>query len=292
MFAFLGLELRTLYLDRDEHDREQHLANCRQLESFKTIAQGIETTISSGKQVSSKLDTLNDFIRKPYLVSATPQQRQQRVAATDKTLNNLRAAAAGDQKKYVEAIALKINNSLRSLLARSGSASKLSFDPRINAATLSDIGYLKQNISYAVGQWFNREASLISSVGATANQFAETANDGAKILADVDAVPMASQVVIDSGFPLYADAEGKKQLFGMGVVLDEVAPNGTHSLRVFPTTQGLYYRKNMSVSWEWDIHFLWPQAYYLDKNSGTFKLAFGSSADFVGRDLQQLLVTQ
>jgi hypothetical protein len=42
MMGFLLLELRTLYLDRDEHDREQAHTECERLESFKQIAKGIE----------------------------------------------------------------------------------------------------------------------------------------------------------------------------------------------------------------------------------------------------------
>jgi hypothetical protein len=48
MLALLGLELRTLYLDRDEHDSEQALARCQQLENFKEIANGLDTAISKG----------------------------------------------------------------------------------------------------------------------------------------------------------------------------------------------------------------------------------------------------
>ena len=48
MFALVGLELRTLYLDRDEHDAEQAQARCQQLESFQKIADGIDRAISDG----------------------------------------------------------------------------------------------------------------------------------------------------------------------------------------------------------------------------------------------------
>lgn len=34
MFLFVGLEIRTLYLDRAEHDKEQALARCKSLRVF------------------------------------------------------------------------------------------------------------------------------------------------------------------------------------------------------------------------------------------------------------------
>ena len=45
MFALLLLELRTLYLDRDEHDRQQEYAQCQQLHSFQAIADTLKTSI-------------------------------------------------------------------------------------------------------------------------------------------------------------------------------------------------------------------------------------------------------
>lgn len=46
MFLFVGLEIRTIYMDRTQHDREQSLARCEQLESFEKIADGIDNAMS------------------------------------------------------------------------------------------------------------------------------------------------------------------------------------------------------------------------------------------------------
>ncbi len=64
MFMLLLLELRTLYLDRDEHDREQAFARCEELRSFTQIATTLGSAISSNQEhfnaTMSKLeDTLN-----------------------------------------------------------------------------------------------------------------------------------------------------------------------------------------------------------------------------------------
>ena len=65
MFLLLWLELRTLYLDRDEHDREQALARCQQLESFKKIANGIDTAISdSTAQFKATMDGVKGILTK------------------------------------------------------------------------------------------------------------------------------------------------------------------------------------------------------------------------------------
>jgi hypothetical protein len=50
MFLFVGLEIRTIYLDSAEHDGEEALARCQQLESFQKIAVGIERAINQSQQ--------------------------------------------------------------------------------------------------------------------------------------------------------------------------------------------------------------------------------------------------
>jgi hypothetical protein len=49
MVVLVLLELRTLYLDRDEHDQEQALARCEQLQSFQQIATTLGTAISTSQ---------------------------------------------------------------------------------------------------------------------------------------------------------------------------------------------------------------------------------------------------
>jgi hypothetical protein len=49
MFILLGLELRTLHLDRNEHDREQAHAECEQIERFGKIADQLELSIETNR---------------------------------------------------------------------------------------------------------------------------------------------------------------------------------------------------------------------------------------------------
>lgn len=50
MFLFVGLEIRTIYLDAAQHDREQALARCQQLESFQRIATGIDQSLEQSQK--------------------------------------------------------------------------------------------------------------------------------------------------------------------------------------------------------------------------------------------------
>lgn len=49
MFSFVGLEIRTIYLDQAQHEREQAFARCQQLESFQNIANRIEQAIDQSQ---------------------------------------------------------------------------------------------------------------------------------------------------------------------------------------------------------------------------------------------------
>ncbi|HEV2132988.1 MAG TPA: hypothetical protein VGR47_01870 [Terracidiphilus sp.] len=56
MFALVLLEIRSLYLDRDQHDREQAQARCEQIERFGQIAAGIRQSVAqSEKQYESTI---------------------------------------------------------------------------------------------------------------------------------------------------------------------------------------------------------------------------------------------
>jgi hypothetical protein len=63
MLAFFYLELRTLYLDRDEHDGEQAHAECEQTQQFNQIAQGLESSIQmSREQFSVTMEKFGEAI--------------------------------------------------------------------------------------------------------------------------------------------------------------------------------------------------------------------------------------
>ena len=47
MFALLGLEVRTLYRDRDELEKEHAHTECEETEQFRSIAAGLSTAIST-----------------------------------------------------------------------------------------------------------------------------------------------------------------------------------------------------------------------------------------------------
>jgi hypothetical protein len=65
MLLFVWLEIRTLYLDRNEHDAEQAQAQCQQLQSFQKIADRIDTSISdSSAQFKATMNGMGGILTK------------------------------------------------------------------------------------------------------------------------------------------------------------------------------------------------------------------------------------
>jgi hypothetical protein len=62
---FVSLEIRTIYLDQAQHDRDQALARCQQLESFRGIADTLNVAISdSSTQFTSTMSNIGKILTK------------------------------------------------------------------------------------------------------------------------------------------------------------------------------------------------------------------------------------
>ena len=80
IFALFGLELRTLYLDRDEHDAEQALIRCRELESFQHIADTLSGAIAQANaQYTSTINHVDGVLATTQEVGKLSQQTLENV---------------------------------------------------------------------------------------------------------------------------------------------------------------------------------------------------------------------
>lgn len=71
LFVLVFLEVRTLYLDRDQHDREQAQARCEQIERFGQIADGIKQSIDqSQKQYEGTISHVDGVLSTTQNVAA------------------------------------------------------------------------------------------------------------------------------------------------------------------------------------------------------------------------------
>jgi hypothetical protein len=84
MFLFLILELRTLYLDRDEHDREQALARCEQLQSFGQIASTLGTAITTSQtQFAQTMKGVDKVFNKTQIAAESAREAVKNITGGD-----------------------------------------------------------------------------------------------------------------------------------------------------------------------------------------------------------------
>jgi len=113
MFALLGLELRTLSLDRKEHDEQQSFNRCQDQQRFQATADRLGTAITQAQvQYSSTIDHVNRVLAETQSVARTAKQ-------------NLENVTGGDSFAYVylemvvgeNSFMLKIHNEGRQILS-------------------------------------------------------------------------------------------------------------------------------------------------------------------------------
>lgn len=99
-------------------------------------------------------------------------------------------------------------------------------------------------------------------------------------------IPIEQNIVAHPGVDVFNDPKGEKLLECKGLII-ETTHQGKRNFRIFPTTKSDYYI-GMPLTWEWNMSRVWEKAWYRDTETGEIKTAWHSSAEFVGRDLDQI----
>ena len=136
-------------------------------------------------------------------------------------------------------------------------------------------------------QLFSEARNRIIHGGAATDQEIWSAIDsGLLIYSALDSIPIEKNVVLHPNVDVYSDPEASV-LMGVKALIMETTHDGKTSARIFPTTLN-HYRPGMRLTWEWNMDRSWGDAWYRDPTDGEIKLAWNSSAEFVGRDLEQV----
>ena len=114
-------------------------------------------------------------------------------------------------------------------------------------------------------------------------------DSGLTILRALNALPNEVNVVYRSGVEIFSDAICATPIpDAKGVILETTPPGGgMKAFRIFPTTRP-DFQEGKQVSWEWNMRKVWPAAWYRDPGTGAVQLAWNSSAEFIGRHLDEI----
>jgi hypothetical protein len=91
------------------------------------------------------------------------------------------------------------------------------------------------------------------------------------------------------GVEIFSDDNCSKLIAdAKGVILETTSPGGMmKSIRVFPSIRA-HFQKGKRVAWEWNMQRVWSDAWYRDPETGITTQAWVSSAEFIGRHLDEV----
>jgi hypothetical protein len=130
---------------------------------------------------------------------------------------------------------------------------------------------------------------IIHGSAATDDDALRALDSGLAILRVLNTLPNEVNVVYHPGVEVFSDALGTKPIPDTkGIILETTSPGGAiKTFRIFPTTR-THFQKGKQVAWEWNMQKGWPAAWYRDPDTGAIREAWGSSAEFIGRHLDDI----
>jgi hypothetical protein len=195
-------------------------------------------------------------------------------------------AGAGLPRSSLNQVADEIEQELRRLLAATGHADAVlgSLDQMIQ--TIEEAANLEPGTLQAIRQ-FSTVQNLIAQQGSAVDPtvLRDAVDSGLEIVRALRSAPRDHNFVQFMDVPLFNDEAGQSEIDeARGVILRTASPDGTSTLRIFPTTR-TDYQAGQEVSWEWNQNRQFGEVWFRDPADGTVKTAWRACLEFVGRDL-------
>ncbi|OGW04364.1 MAG: hypothetical protein A2Z59_13805 [Nitrospinae bacterium RIFCSPLOWO2_02_39_17] len=114
-------------------------------------------------------------------------------------------------------------------------------------------------------------------------------DSGVTILKTLQSLPRETNWVHNGGVTIYSDPACQHEIQGAkGIILRTESSSGARTFfRIFPSTR-THFKKGKRVSWEWSFEKTWAEAWYKDPDTSEIKQAWSSSAEFIGRNLDDV----
>jgi rRNA-processing protein FCF1 len=117
------------------------------------------------------------------------------------------------------------------------------------------------------------------------------AEHGLSILKNLKSIQHQVRIVYHTGVSVYSDPDCKKvQELVKGLILEIRSHPGDIFVCfvVYPTTLNHFTKGKMLTS-EWNMNNVWGESWYHDPETNEIKSAWGSAAEFIGRNLDEVL---
>jgi len=260
----------------------------RRLKKGKIFGQEIELEETLDKLNRSAVSAQSEVaaLPAPIINDRTTEESASEQDVIRRILNE----ASRSPKAALISLASELESLAREVLASTGHLNGRRVVPVQQAITELHRAYgLPSHVPSSLHHFWDVRNRVIHKGEGTDEDILRAIDSGVSILKALQAMPREINVVHDPSVPLFEDALLKipvQQLHG--VILETHSPGGaSKSFRIYPSTR-THFARGKRVSWEWNMGLVVGPAWYKDTETGATKQAWDSSAEFVGRHLDEL----
>ncbi len=252
-------------------------------------------------ELHNNLETLHQSVsRASDEVASLPKPKeleneddgQHRDKEDDEVIRSVIHEASHSPKAALMILAAEIEKEARLILASVGKIDGRSHIPITQAIRVLDSHYgLPRFLSSSLNLFWDTRNKLIHGRDTEDGNVLSALDSGITILKSLQALPRQLNIVYKTGVPIYSDPDCQHEITNAtGVILESRSNEyAQFCYRIFPTTRS-HFEEGRSVAWEWNMNDIWQDAWYRDplEPGGAIKLAWNSSAEFIGRHLDDL----
>lgn len=256
----------------------------------KLLGQEVELSESLEQLQKSASELSNEVASIPSVQSESPEEAAEESRSSEEIITNIVHEASRSPKTAIILLASEIEKEARQTLASVGKLQGRRNIPISQAISELDSHYgLPKHVSSSLRLFWDIRNKIIHGGEADERNTLSAIDSGVTILKAIQALPRETNWVHHPGVEVYSDPECKNIIKGTkGVILKSASSSGARIFyRIFPTTK-TYFKKGHRVTWEWSVENTWSDAWYRDIETNEIKLAWNSSAEFVGRDLGEI----
>jgi len=228
-------------------------------------------------------------------VAALPQPNPSQKTEADVILDQSIAQriigeAAISPKAALISLATELERIAREVLATTGHLRGRRYIPIQQAISEIHQTYgLAAHVPSSLHYFWDVRNRLIHKGEGTNEDILRAIDSGLAILRALQAMPREVNIVHDPNVPVFSDQALTFPITNVhGVLLETHSPGGvSKSFRIYPSSQK-HFAKGKQVSWEWNMSLVVGPAWYRDHKTGASKEAWSSSAEFIGRHLNEL----
>lgn len=268
--------------------RKQLIDLLARLKKGKLFGQEIELSESLEKLQQAAQSVQVEVAALPQL--GLSQKTEDEVIQEQDITQRIISQAATSPKAALISLAVELECMAREVLATAGHLrGKGAVSIKQAILEIHQIYGLAAHVPSSLHHFWDIRNRIIHKGEGTDGDILSAIDSGLVILRALQAMPREVNIVHIPKVAIFSDPALTIQLTNVhGVLLETHSPGGvSKTFRIFPSSQH-HLVKGKQVSWEWNMSLTIGPAWYRDPMTGESKQAWLSSAEFIGRHLDEL----